>query len=54
MDKSSSPAAREAAKERNAKEEDHGVISAGNDAHQRENATEPKAEEVRGSRQEKR
>ncbi|MCJ8509599.1 hypothetical protein MUU53_16960 [Rhizobium lemnae] len=54
MDKSSSPAAHNAANEQKTKQEDHGVISAGNDAHKRENASEPQAEEVRGTRQEKR
>lgn len=50
----SSPASKKALNERKAKEEDHGVISAGNDAHARENAGEPKVTDVRGDQQEKR
>lgn len=50
----SSPASQEAINERKAKEEDHGVISAGNDAHERENASEPKVTDVRGEQQQKR
>lgn len=50
----SSPAAQDAAKERKAKEEDHGVISAGKDAHARENADAPRVNEVHGEQQQKR
>lgn len=48
-----SPASSKAANERKAKEEDHGVISAGNDAHARENASEPSVTEVQGDSQKK-
>ncbi len=49
-----SPAAEQAATERKAKEEDHGVISAGKDAHVRENADVPRVNEVHDEKQEKR